>query len=274
MKTRQTSELLDELRGERSTRPAVDPTLAGGLRAWLEDDLAVAIDGLPSGRMVDLPAWRIAQPHELADPEIDHRGRSALVHALLVQHLAFGEVMDPLVEAMSALEAAGTHGLLLDRIRSLDLDGTRQLADELIANDAILGSHLGRVPSSWLPRSSVPIVADLCGSRVRASSHVDLLLGPPAGAVSSLCLVDIVTVPLGEHAPDHLAATALIETLRSGAAPLRVATLSTATGEHLVLEVDDELLVGALHRLVDATVQQVQVLVAQDAERSLSRIGR
>ena len=248
--------------------------LAGGLRAWLEDDLAAALEDLPSNRVVHLPAWRIAQPDEVADPESDQSGRSALVHALVVQRLAFGEVIDPLAEAISALEVDETHGLILDRIRSRERDATLRLADELIAHDAVLSTTLGRVPSSWLPRSSVPVAADLCGGRVRASDHVDLVLGPPAGAVSSICLVEIVTAPLGTHLPDHLAAVALIETLRSGAAPLRVAALSSTSGAHLVLEVDDDLLIGALHRLIDVTRQQVQILISDDAERSLTSLHR
>ena len=92
--------------------------------------------------------------------------------------------------------------------------------------------------------------------------------------MSSICLVEIVTAPLGTHLPDHHAAVALIETLRSGAAPLRVAALSSTSGAHLVLEVDDDLLIGALHRLIDVTRQQVQILISDDAERSLTSLHR
>jgi hypothetical protein len=246
------TELVAALRGDRATRPAVDPMLAGGLRAWLEDELA-GIEGILGADVtLHLPTWRIAQPELPEDPEADQLALSVLVHALVAQHLAFGDVLDPLADAVDALDAGRAHEQLLERIGALDADATRLLADELASHDEVIAAGIGRIPTSWLPRSAVPVALDLCGGRVRASAMVDLLLGAPATTVSSTCLLDVVTQPIGDHHVVQLGSLALIETLRSGAAPLRVAALSTFTGDHLVLEVDDALLVGSLERMVEA----------------------
>ncbi|MEI8405858.1 MAG: hypothetical protein WCG96_11360 [Actinomycetes bacterium] len=271
-RTQSTTELLRDLRGDRASRPVVDPMLAGGLRAWLDDELAGTFDAFSSDLPIDLPAWKIAQPAASSDPEHENGGLSALVHALILDHLVFGEVIDPLVEAMSLLEARGDHDPLLRQIGSLDGLAAEQLAEEVATHTAVLSRELGRIPGSWLPRSSASIAAQICGGRVRIGAAVDLMLGPPARSVSSICLLEVVTTPLGAHLFDHLAAMALIETLRSGAAPLRVAALSTATGDHIVLEVNDDLLVGALHRVVDVTAERVRSLIVDSNEASISRL--
>ena len=253
-RTTPTTEFLAALRGDRASRPRVDPMLAGGLRAWLEDELAEISAGAPCDGPIHLTAWQIAQPELDRDPEADQAALSVLVHALVAQQLAFGGVLEPLADAVDALAARNAHAPLLERISALDAAATDVLAAELAAHDAVIASGIGRIPTSWLPRSGVPIALDLCGGRLRASTTVDLLVGAPAGAVSSTCLLDVVTTPIGDHHAVQLGAMALIETIRSGAAPLRVAALSTATGEHLVLDVDDALLSRSLRRLVEVAV--------------------
>jgi hypothetical protein len=266
-RTTPTTELLAALRGDRASRPRVDPMLAGGLRAWLEDGLAEISVGAPCDRPIHLTAWRIAQPELARDPEADQGALSVLVHALVAQHLAFGGALEPLADAVDALAAGQAHTSLLARIGALDAAATDLLAAELAAHDAVIASGIGRIPTSWLPRSGVPIALDLCGGRLRASTTVDLLLGAPDGAVSSTCLLDVVTTPIGDHHPAQLGAMALIETIRSGAAPLRVAALSTATGEHLVLDVDDALLSRSLRRLVEVALACAPAALSQPMAR-------
>ena len=118
----------------------------------------------------------------------------------------------------------------------------------------------------------MPIAVDLCGGRIRASSEVDLVLGAPAATVASRCLVDVVATPIGDHHADQLGALALIETLRTGAAPLRVAALSTATGEHLVLAVDDALLTSSLRRLVEAAGRLALAVDGEVVDRPVTKI--
>ena len=243
-------DLVLALRGERTARPRVDPTLAGGLRAWLEDDLA------PSVATSDPAAPLFLSPRTVAaeDPRSDAPplalARGALVQALVAQRLFLGEVDHPMDDALSALEADPGQRTIVEAVHQLDPDGFARLAAEVAAHDTVLTHSLGAIPSSWLPRSNVRLSVPLVGGRVVLGAMVNVVLGPPATAVATVCLLDITTAPLDDLAPARLGILALIEALRSSAPPLRVASLSTATGEVAMLDVDDSVLTDALRRVV------------------------
>ena len=108
------------------------------------------------------------------------------------------------------------------------------------------------IPSTWLPRVASRVSVGLAGGRVFLGAAPSLLVGPPSCEVASVCLLEVTTSPLDEHTEKRLSVFALLELLRSGAAPLRVGSLCTGTGDTLVCEVNDELLTGALHLVIAA----------------------
>ena len=78
-------DLVLALRGERAARPRVDPTLAGGLRAWLEDDLALSVaDVAPSAPLFLSPRTIIDGASQGSTPTLA-LARGALVGALVAQ---------------------------------------------------------------------------------------------------------------------------------------------------------------------------------------------
>lgn len=254
MKTTSTATLMERLRGERTRRPPVDPTLAGGLRAWLEDDLSLLVGDLdPTEPLVLTP--RTLSGDDAPPAPLHSRARGALVRCLIAERILLGDVEHPMDDALSALEGSPQERELVDVIHSLDPDAFAMLAAEVTAHDEMLGTCLGPIPGHWLPRLGVRMSIPFVGGRVILASTVDVLLGPPASRVASTCLLDITTAPLHEGAASRLGGLALLETLRTGAAPLRVAALSTATGADLVLDIDDEVLVTAL-RHITATVER------------------
>jgi len=91
---------------------------------------------------------------------------------------------------------------------------------------------------------------------------VDLAVGGPSDGRSTVCLVEVKS---GRRRIEHRADLhyyALLETLRAGAPPFRVATYYTRTGELDVEDVDHEVLANAVRRTLDA----VSVLAAGDEE--------
>jgi len=252
MSTTTAGDILETLRGQRTNRPTTDLTLAGGLRSWLEDDLSpLTVDLSPSEPMFLSPRGIVA-PQLAAVPGLQALARSALVSALLAQRVVLGEVAHPMDDALAALESDPARAELVETIHSLDADGFAHLAAEVAAHHAVLARQLGSIPPTWFPRVNSRLSTALAGGRVVLGAVASLIVGPPAGAVASVCLLDVTTSTLESTTPTRLGVLALIELLRSGAAPLRVGALSTATGEQLVLEVTDQLLVDAVGDVVAA----------------------
>jgi len=245
-------DLVLALRGQRELRPRVDPALAGGLRAWLEDDLSELAKSLdPSAPLFISPRALCADPHVAASPIIGF-ARATLLSALIAQRLTLGGVEHAMDDALSALEADPRHDELVEAIHALEPDSFAQLAAEVAAHDTVLAHSLGAVPPSWLPRCTVRLSVPIIGNRIVLGAVADVVIGPPASEVASVCLIDITTSDLGDEIERRLGVLSLIETLRSGAQPLRVASLSTATGDVAIVDVGDEVLAAAVADVVSA----------------------
>ena len=262
--------LLDRLRAPGHVRPAVEPELAGGLREWLEDALAE-----PAGRLaVDAPDVRIrkdaltqvlrCEGHFAASGAAVRMvtvdlARGSLVDALFRQWVTVGKVDEPMTDALAALAADGDGDGVVAFVTGLPPERRRALADEVAV-------HLERiradwpVPSpAWLPRTQERVMVPLAGGRVVLAGVVDLVLGGPALDHASVCLVEVKS---GARRVEHRADLhfyALLETMRSGAPPFRVATYYSATGELDVESVGEDVLVGTLQRVVSAATKMCRL---------------
>ena len=84
---------------------------------------------------------------------------------------------------------------------------------------------------AWLARTQERIEVPLCGGRVVMAGVIDLVLGGPPQERASVCLVELKS---GSRRLEHrgdLHFYALLETLRRGSPPFRIATYYSATGE-------------------------------------------
>ena len=246
------TDVILSLRGQRDLRPRIDPGLAGGLRSWLEDDLAECASHLDPNEPLFLSPRAMTHEALSSVPPLSALARGALVSALCTQRLSLGEVNHPMDDALSALEADPAHAELVDTVHGLDPDEFARLSSEVAAHDSVLARHLSRVPSSWLPRSNVRLSVPLVGGRVVLGTVVNVVLGAPSVNVASICLLHVTTSSLEETTAAMLSVVALIETLRSGAQPLRVASLSTATGEVAICDVNDHVLTQGVELVVRA----------------------
>ncbi len=241
------SEVLSLLRAGAATRPRFDPGLAGGLRAWLEDAAfgAAASRGDGSGPLV-LGTRRLlgtaaggwgdeAEAERTGDELLVGR----LVHALFRQLVNVGTIGNPLGDALDALAAEGSVEVV-ERIESLAGTERAWLAETVAAHAAQLAGLVPRFAPGWLPRTDDRIAIPLAGGRVVLHGVADLLVGVPHPDVASLCALGLTTGGPWARERRSLHFLALLETLRSGTPPFRLALLESATGRYGIEDVREE----------------------------------
>jgi len=243
------TDLLGALRGTPALRPSVDRGLAGGLRAWLEDGLFERRGPVGSAVVRVTPSLLRAAP---ATAALTARLRGVLLVQLLRLLVAGYRSEAPFEDASVALGASGRDDELVTVLYELDADERSRLVAEVGAHYAVLVATLPSLPARWSPRCGVRSAISLAGGTVVLSGEVDLALGAAGGSRACVCLVDLTTSALGSSTETTLAYLALLETLRTGEQPFRVAAMSTADATTLVRDVTPELLSDAVNLVLDA----------------------
>lgn len=273
------SALWPRLRGDAGDRPRVDPGLAGGLRDWLEDALSEAVaelseDAAPVRVTKEaINQVLVCEAHLVAArgvprPVTAELARGSLVDALFRQWVTTGALGDPMDDALGALAVTGDPDGVAGWVESLDARTRQALAEELGAHAVRLAQSWPVPAPSWMPRTQERLVVPLAGGRVVLSGVVDLALGAPSAGRASVCIVEVKS---GRRRVEHrgdLHLYALLETLRSGAPPFRVATFYSATGELDVEPVGSDALQGALHRAVAGAVRLCRLAAGAEPGRT------
>jgi hypothetical protein len=236
----------DVLRGDRRRRPPADRRIAGGLRAELDDAIYELARRHPR---TDALTIRPGDVRGVAagDPSPYPRLRGALVHELLRLGVAGLRTTDHFADAVAAWRSE--HGDAA-ALAHLDADELARLASEVTAHGVTLERRLGEIAPSWRPRTNVAAIQRLAGGAVIARDLIDLVVGTHNADAASIALFDLTTGALSTEHERVLRYHALIETLRSQVAPLRVATLSSLTGDVWSIDVDRGLLRRALDELI------------------------
>ena len=269
-------ELLALLRGEASRRPHFDPDLAGGLRAWLEDaaygvvasrgDLGPplvlgprevlpadggAVDGgVGGGGGVDGGAAEsrqgqisgLVRPTErrpLADEWSQEALLDRLVHTLFRQLVMGSALSDPWRDALEGLATDGP-AELVRRCETLPEPARAALAERVGTHARHLAEVLPRFAPGWMPRTDDRVAIPLAGGRVVLHGTFDLLVGPPRRGDASLCALGVATAGPWAWERRSLHFLALLETLRSGTPPFRLALVESATGRYGVEDVRED----------------------------------
>jgi hypothetical protein len=245
---RSTGELLADLRGAKGLRPNIDRGLAGGLRAWLDDGVYERFGVVPRDTLK--VSTRSFSPAASAHGGSTVLLRGALINQLVRLHAASATVTSPVNDAVEALRGSG-RDTQLELLDSLDPDELSQLGAEVNAHYETLCDVLPRISSRWSPRCGVRQAVTLAGGGVVCRGLVDLALGTPGGTRACVCLIDVTTSVLGANHVRVCNYLALLETIRSGEQPVRVAAISTADGGSIVRDVTPELLAHAVSDLLD-----------------------
>jgi hypothetical protein len=273
------SALLEQLRGESAARKPVDHELAGGLREWLEDAVADALGALSP----DAPPVRVTprsltevlacEAHQVLD-EGEHPAMTVeiatelLVTALFRQWVTIGAVVDPLGDALLALEVTGENPGVGPFVAALPRGARKALAGELERHCAQISACWPVLSPTWFPRTHERLIIPLAGGRVLLSGILDLALGAPARDVTSVCIVGVQS---GKRCPSDrhkLHFLSLLETLRSGAPPFRAARFFTMTGELDAESLDEQVLQAALSRTLEGTLRLCRIAAGAAPHRS------
>ena len=240
-------DVLALLRGDTSARPRFDPGLAGGLRAWLED----AAYEIVAGRGEHASTLFLG-PRQLLGSPTGHHERDAgeslseevilsrLVHALFRQLVHTGDIDDPLCDALEALRA-GEGTAVVHHVESLPSSARSALAEAVALHAGNLRGQVPRFAPGWMPRTDDRVATPLAGGRVVLHGVFDLIVGLPQPGTASLCALGLATGggPWAWHRRS-LHYLALLETLRTGTPPFRLALLESSTGRYGVEDVREE----------------------------------
>lgn len=242
-------EVLALLRGDTASRPRFDPGLAGGLRAWLEDaayDVVTARGDhapplfLGPRQFLGSQSVRGRDDGVRRDQNNSHRqALSRLVHVLLRQLVHTGSIDSPLTDALDALRAY-ENDEDVNYIEGLSTTSRAALAETLAVHAHNLMGLVPRFAPGWMPRTDDRVAIPLAGGRVVIHGTFDLLVGLPHQQTASLCALGVSSGGSWADERRSLHYLALLETLRSGAPPFRLALLESASGRYGVEDVREE----------------------------------
>ena len=243
------AEVLALLRGDVAARPRFDPGLAGGLRAWLEDAAydVVAARGEHAPPLFLGPRQLLGSYEEAGGVDGAQRGDgrgdglvlSRLVHTLLRQLVHTGEIQDPLGDALDALRAAGDEAEVRE-IEALPAAARTALTETLSLHAHNLTGLVPRFAPGWMPRTNDRVAIPLAGGRIVLHGVFDLVVGLPQPRTASLCALGLSTGGPWAAARRSLHYLSLLETLRTGTPPFRLALLESASGRYGVEDVREE----------------------------------
>jgi hypothetical protein len=260
--------VLEALRAGERAGPA-DPHLGPRLRARLEEPLAELSRGLAEPVQVSKAA--LAQIHAC---EAHYRAeeatpfswslataRGTVAHKAIELSLHRRDRPAPLTLVDAALQRLADDpdhriaGFLLG-LDETDRAELRSRVNDVVAKFAELWPPLS---PAWRPRTESATRAELCGGRIRLAGKIDLALGTPQGLGPGTVLVDLKTgTPHAGHL-DDLRFSALMETLRVGVAPFRLAGYYLDAGTMEVEDVDEDVLESALRRTLAGARKVVEL---------------
>jgi hypothetical protein len=253
--------VLELLRADGLARLPSSAGLAGGLRAWLEDAAYAAV----RVRGEDAPALVLGSrqllgpaavvnvaatspgPGDIGDgamsePDPPHGVVVArLVHALFRQIMTVGALDDPLRDAVDALGARGGRAEGAVRyIEALPAAERRSLGEAVGAHASHLLELLPRPLPEWLPRTDERVAIPLAGGGVVLQGVFDLVVDVPQERGPARGALALSTDGAWGRARRSLHYLALLDTLRSGRPPFRLAQVDSSTGRFGAEDVREE----------------------------------
>lgn len=253
---------LTGLMGRGAPRPTFDAGLALALRDEMETALAGVADALGDQQLGvtkrALSRVHACERHAMSEEAVPF-GWSPVTAVGAVAHKAIElsatmrtppppeELVDVALGRLAADQDRGPGAWLLTadpvevaELRGAALDRVLKFADEFPP-----------IQRSWRPRLESSLSASLCADRIRLRGRVDLALGRPVGTTARVLIVDFKTGRPGRACADDLRFYALLETLRAGVPPFRVASWYLDSGQYHAEDVTEDLLRSAARRTVD-----------------------
>ena len=270
--------VLTEVMATGQARPGFEPELARRLRSDLEDGLAAIAGALVEDRLVvhktALTRVHTCEGHHVAEAEAGFAWSAAtavgaVTHKAIELSVGFREprpladLVDSALDRLAADPDRGP-GPWLATASPVEVAELRAGAMERASK---FEDEFPPIPARWRPRLDTRLSASLCDDRILLVGKPDLALGQARGRRAGVLVVDFKTgLPARSHA-DDLRFYALLETLRAGVPPFRVATWYLDSASCRAEDVDEEVLAVAARRVVDGAHKLYQLMVERRPPR-------
>jgi hypothetical protein len=269
-----------ELLDVGGARPEFDHLLAGRLREELEAKAAATLAAAQAPGSPGGPPWRrdtdrpvltiskrnLAQVHQCERLLMTEQGQRFVWTAAT----ACGAVVHKAIELSTHVRERFPPGelvaLAVDRLVDDDQGPAPWLQTASEGEQAELRSRavdavtkfddsFPPISLAWRPRVESRLKTYLADGRVELSGKVDLALGrakaTPTGAEARTLIVDLKTGGHGPHYAADLRFYALLETLRVGVPPFRLASFYLDSGDWQQEDVDEDMLWATARRTTD-----------------------
>ncbi len=241
-------------------RPTFDPALRTELRRRLEEgvgDLAKLLDRplwagkTPLGRVFSCEAHEVAEQAQPFDWNLAN-ARGTVAHRAIDLSVHRDEPASPLTLVDTAIDRLSDDpdssvGTFLAGLDDLDRAELRSDVNNLVSDFLDQWPPLKR---SWRPTTEARLRAELCGGMVVLTGMVDLALGAPVGNEAGRVFVELKSGATRAQHLDDLRLYALLETLRIGVPPRRLAVHGLDGGTLVVVDVSLDVLEAAVLRTI------------------------
>ncbi len=264
--------VVDERRAFDQVRPRFGAGLAASLRRRMEAALAPVADRLDHPLRVgkhDIGSVHTCEAYFRA--EKDHfswaprNAYGAVAHRALRLSLSLREEPPPLDLVDMAIdayvgedEADGSLGRYLQSATYLELAEMRAQANDVVV---LFFECFPPLRREWRPRTDTPIVVSLCAERISLRGRPDLALGQARGDEAGVLIVDLKTGRSYPHHLDDLRFYALLQALKVGVPPYRVASYYLDSATFLAEDVTVGTLESAAGRAVDGIRKIARLLM-------------
>ncbi len=266
-------EVVDQIGARRETWPEFPGELRYELRGELEKGIAEHVAMLPSDASIWANKHAISAVHGcekryLADREFPGwsvpLARGTVVHKAIEFSINWRGVPVPadlVDEAMASLEFGDQN--ISTFMQELS-DGDRaQLRSDSVDLVSKFDECWPDLKKQWRPVTESKIRAELFGGQVVLQGKIDLTLGRAEGLKAGKVLVDLKS---GKFQPQHmhdLRHYAMIETVRIGVPPRRIASYYLDQGRFHSEDVTEDHLFSAAQRAIDGIKRMIELELDQ-----------
>jgi hypothetical protein len=265
-------DVVDQLGAKRGGRPQFDAELRHELLHLLESRLGPILSDLEPDTTFFVSKRKLSMAHGcearyLSKDEFTWSvpvARGIVAHKAIETSIHWRRELTPLVlvdESMARLEE-GTDEFArwLQGCREIERAELRSEANEQLTK---FFECWPRLSPRWRPVMESRVRYDLFNERVTLQGKVDLQLGQPEGTTAGKVLVDFKTGRFSSMHLEDLRFYALIETLRIGTPPRRVASYYLDQGRFVPEDVTVPILESTVMRIVAGIEKMVALTVTE-----------
>ena len=261
-------EVLEQLGSTPENRPTFPDELRTDLRVAIESTVGEA---LPEDRSVFVNKHALSQVHGCEAKYLDEEehdrfswtvpiARGSVAHKAIELGVNWSgeplpsELVD---EAIARLENSEVG--IAEWIQQIDAAERAELRSEAIDRVTKFFECWPPLDPKWRPVAESRVRAELCDGKVILQGKVDLTLGRAQGLTAGKVLIDLKTGGFSPSHLDDLRFYALVETLRVGTPPRRLASYYLDQGTFVAEDVTEPIIESTVARVTDGVLKIVEL---------------